>query len=228
MLMKKLFTSMLLMAAAVVASAQNFTVTAFDGAQTLKDGDVIECGYTIDEIREWNPKVEVLCNKNLTLTVTANAPAGHKIMFCGITGICKMLDGTPETRSNVYPAGSKIDMQCDIKDMFGDVELVEPVDATLKITDGTETVNITITFVPESQEELSISNVAAKGTAISVQGRTLYFNTDTTADLTLYTISGQAAISRRISGQGSLNLSQLPAGVYIYRAGKKTGKLILR
>ncbi|MDE6144919.1 MAG: T9SS type A sorting domain-containing protein, partial [Muribaculaceae bacterium] len=125
---------------------------------------------------------------------------------------------------NVYTAGTKVPMQLDI--MNGDI--VEPVNATLKITDGTQTVSITVTFVNEEQTEAGIKNVAANGVAVSLQARTLNFSVDTPAEITLYSISGQAAISRRISGQGSLNLSQLPAGVYIYRAGKKTGKLILR
>lgn len=225
MLMKKIFTSMLLMAAAFAASAQNFTVTAFDGTRTLKDGDVIECGYEEGLFGlTWDPAIEVLCNKNLTLTVTANAPAGNKIQFCGITGSCAMLSGTPETRSNAYSEGDKVPMQLDI--MSGNI--VYPVDATLKITDGTETVNITVTFSPEAQEELSIADVAADGVKIALKGRTLNYNADSATDLTLYTISGQSAISRHISGHGSLSLTNLPAGVYIYRAGKKTGKFILR
>lgn len=225
MLMKKVFTSMLLMAAAFVASAQNFTVTAFEGTQTLKDGDVIECGYTESLFgADWDPSIVVECNRNLTLTVTADAPAGNKIMFCGLTGQCIQLAGIPDTRSNVYTAGTKVPMEFHI----AGGNIIEPVDATLKITDGTETVNITVTFVNEEQPEASIKNVAANGIAVRLQGRTLNFNVDTPAEITLYSISGQTAINRRVSGHGSLNLAQLPAGVYIYRAGNKTGKLILR
>lgn len=225
MLMKKIFTSMLLMAAAVVASAQNFTVTAFDGTRTLKDGDVIECGYEEGEYfgNVWNPEINVECNKDLTLTVTANAPGGHKIQFCGL-GQCVQLMGSPITRTKACISGQKEAMGLEILSGM----IIDPVDATLKITDGTETVNITVTFRPESQEELGIANVAADGINIAVQGRTLNFDTTAPANLTLYTISGQSAISRRISGHGSLSLSHLPAGVYIYRADKKTGKFILR
>lgn len=225
--MKKIFTSLFLMATALVATAQNFTVTAFEGTKTLKDGDVIECGYeeAFPGYFLWDPSIVVTCNKNLTLTVTANAdmPAEGAVAFCGITGQCQLLKGTPETRSNAYNAGDKVAME-----LHTDGNVVEPVNATLKITDGAETVNITVTFVAESQEELAISSVAAKGTQVRVSGRTLHFVTDTAAELTLYTISGQSAISRRISGTGSLNLTNLPAGVYIYRAGNKTGKIILR
>lgn len=217
------------MATALVATAQNFSVTAFEGTKTLKDGDVIECGYEENPLGadygyNWDPTIVVTCNKNLTLTVTADAPAGNKISFCGISGQCVMLTGTPETRSNVYNTGDKVPMQLDITN--GNV--VEPVNATLKITDGQETVNITVTFVGEAQEELAINTVAAKGVQISATGRTLRFVADNATDITLYTISGQSAVSRRISGSGSLNLSHLPAGVYIYRAGNKTGKIILR
>lgn len=227
--MKKIFTSLFLMATAMVATAQNFTVTAFEGTKTLKDGDVIECGYEESPYGfgyVWDPSIVVTCNKSLTLTVTADAeqPAEGAVQFCGITGNCARLTGTPETRSNTYQAGDKVDMQLDI--VGGNV--VEPVNATLKITDGQETVNITVTFVSEAQEELAISSVAAKGTQVSVSGRTLHFVSDSAADITLYTISGQSALSRRLNGSGSINLSNLPAGVYIYRAGNKTGKIILR
>lgn len=227
--MKKIFTSLFLMATAMIATAQNFTVTAFNGTKTLKDGDVIECGYEepFPGWIQWDPTIVVTCNKNLTLTVTADAEpiAEGAIQICGISGLCQRLNGTPETRSNVYNAGDKVPMQLDIQN-GGNV--VEPANATLKITDGTETVNITVTFVGEPQEELAISSVAAKGTQIRVNGRTLHFTADNAANLTLYTISGQSAISRRISGTGSINLTNLPAGVYIYRAGNKTGKIILR
>ncbi|MDE6535267.1 MAG: T9SS type A sorting domain-containing protein [Muribaculaceae bacterium] len=225
--MKKIFTSLFLMATALVATAQNFTVTAFGGSKTLKDGDVIECGYEEGLFgNAWDPAIIVTCNKNLTLTVTADAekPAEGAVQFCGLTGQCQRLNGTPETRSNVYNTGDKVPMQLDI--VNGNV--VEPVNATLKITDGQETVNITVTFVGEPQEELAISSVSAKGVQISATGRTLRFVADNATDITLYTISGQSAVSRRISGTGSLNLSHLPAGVYIYRAGNKTGKIILR
>ena len=225
--MKKIFTSLFLMATALMATAQNFTVTAFDGTKTLKDGDVIECGYEEGLFGyNWDPSIVVTCNKNLTLTVTADAemPAVGAVQFCGLTGQCQRLNGTPEVRTNAYNAGDKVPMQLDI--IGGNV--VEPVNATLQITDGQETVKITVTFVGESQEELAISSVAAKGLQVSVNGRSLNFISDNSAELTLYTISGQSAVSRRISGSGSLNLSHLPAGVYIYRAGNKTGKIILR
>lgn len=227
MSMKKIFTSMLLMAAAVVASAQNFTVTAFEGTRILKDGDVVECGYTEMPFfgQAWNPEIEVLCNKDLTLTVTANAPANQDVDFCGISGNCIPLTGTPDTRSKAYKEGENVPMKLEVH--TGSV-VTEPFNATLEITDGTETVNITITFRPEAQEELGIAAVAADGVSVAVIGRTLNFNTDSATDLTLYTISGQSAVSRRVSGRGTLNLTNLPAGVYIYRAGKKTGKFILR
>ena len=225
--MKKIFTSLFLMATALMASAQNFTVTAFDGTKTLKDGDVIECGYEEGLFGyNWDPSIVVTCNKNLTLTVTADAemPAEGAVQFCGLTGQCQRLNGPPDVRTNAYNAGDKVPMQLDI--IGGNV--VEPVNATLQITDGQETVKITVTFVGEPQEELAISSVAAKGLQVSVNGRSLNFISDNSAELTLYTISGQSAVSRRISGSGSLNLSHLPAGVYIYRAGNKTGKIILR
>ncbi len=225
--MKKIFTSLFLMATALMATAQNFTVTAFEGTKTLKDGDVIECGFEEGLFGyTWDPSIVVTCNKALTLTVTANAekPAEGSVLFCGVTTQCQPLTGTPDTRSNYYQAGDKVPMQLDIQG--GNV--VEPVNATLKITDGIETVNITVTFVGQPQEELAISSVAAKGTQIRVNGRTLHFVADSAADMTLYTISGQSALSRRLNGTGSINLSNLPAGVYIYRAGNKTGKIILR
>lgn len=232
--MKKIFTSMVLMAAAIVASAQNYTVTAFGDETPLTNGQVITCGWhnpypEAPMFREYNPELTVTAHKQITIMVTASGHAvdGLNAQICGFGGCKPLLNDEKIFDTKVLQAGQKFDLQLDVTDMAG-LELTETLPVTVKISDGqsAEEMVLTINFVGEEQASIKGANIAA--TSVRVQGRTLHYNSDNAAELTLYTISGQSAISRRISGQGSVNLSALPAGVYIYRAGNKTGKLILR
>ena len=59
--MKKIFTSFICLAAALVASAQNFTVTGIDGV-TYNDGDVVNIGYTAGQLpgkHNWDPEFAI-------------------------------------------------------------------------------------------------------------------------------------------------------------------------
>lgn len=230
--MKKLFTSMILLGAAVVASAQNFTVTAF-GDQPVKDGDVITCGFTEvipNVIYNFDPELELHVNAAATITVSATAEPKNDltVQFCGVTGACAPLKGT-ETRSKAFAAGDVENLRLDISasaltrwNLDGEV-----LPCTVTITDGVTSMTFTVNFTSVDQNEAGIAPIKA-GQSVRVSGKTLHFEVASPARLTLYTISGQTAYSRAISGQGSLNLSNLPAGVYVYRAGSKTGKVVLR
>lgn len=219
----------MLMAAAMTAAAQSYTITAFNGEHTISEGEVLEVGYEPFVLGgyTWDPVLKVQVEAGTTLTVSAAADADGDIQaqFCGVLAGCTMLKSaaTPEVRTNTYDEAANVPLRIDIA--RSNVLLSAPMDVAISVSDGTITTSFTVRFTNEEQS--GIQQVAVNRN-IRVSGRTIHYSVDSATNITLYTISGQSAISRRISGSGTLSLAGLPAGVYIYRAGKSTGKLVIK
>lgn len=228
--MKKIFTSIICLAAALVASAQNFTVTGIDGV-TYADGDVVNIGYTLNERgrKLWNPELEVTVNKATTslthrsvFTVSAYAGVENMVEFCGLDGSCTVLSGIPMSKSNSYAEGESFPLQIEIQNKV----FTSTVTASVSISDGQETVNLTINFL--TTEQAGISAPEAIEPALKVSGHTLTYNVDAPANLTIYNISGRAVLNRTVNNSGTISLDGFHAGVYVYRLGNLTGKILVR
>lgn len=229
--MKQIFTSLMLLAASAFgAAAANFTVSGPDG-RSYSDGDVITVGYTFDGFAyAWQPDLKVTVNENAsmfgnsTFTVTVGASQPGVVQFCGVGGSCTIVGSAPVTRSNTYAKGQEFALGVEILDS-PDI-LAEEVSTTVKITDSQETVNLTVKFIPT--EAAGISAPEASATEVSFSGRTMHFSLDAATKFSLYNISGRTLVDRTLSGSGSLNLGGIPAGVYVYRLGTLTGKVLLK
>lgn len=232
--MKKIFTSLMLLATVAVASAQNFTVTGA-GEATYADGDVINVGYT-EGARPgtylWDPELSVtvntagslLSNKS-TYTVTATANVPEIVQFCGLDGVCNILLDAPVSKSNSYSAGISFPLAIDIA---AKREIISSaIEVKVVITDGKETVNLTVNFLP-SEHQAGIETPEVADFGITINGRTLSYNVASRANLTLYNISGRAVLNSNVNGNGTLSLDNLPAGVYVYRLGETAGKILVR
>lgn len=222
--MKKLFTSLMVLAAALTASAQNFTVTGVDDA-TYTDGDVITVGPSVPRPGKfaWNPELIVHMSKAGNLTVTAEASVADIVQFCGLDGQCAMLGASGKEKQKWYGAGDICPLEIDIS---AKNELIaQPVEVKVVITDGEQTMNLTLNFVSESA---GIDAPAAATQSLTVSHRVLNYSVEGAVQLAVYNISGRAVVNRRVSATGSLNLAALPAGVYVYRLGNTTGKFLLR
>lgn len=224
--MKKILTSLTILAAALAASAQNFTVTTTDDA-TISNGDVINIGY-IDGARPgtytWDPELIVHIEKAGGLTVTANASIASFVQFCGLDGACQMLVSSPFSKSKTYGAGDICPLEIDAinkRDLPA-----EPIVTNVTVSSGSQTVSFTLNFIGEPKA--GIQSATVDPNKISVAHRVLTYNVDSPSQLAVYNISGRAVINRRINSTGSLNLAALPAGVYVYRLGSSTGKFLLR
>lgn len=225
MLMKKLFTSLMILAAAVTASAQNFSVTVL--GQPVQNGETVTCGYLSEPSllggHDWDPEIFVVAGKSATYTVTATADAEVLVQFCSFgTTQCEHLGATPLVRSQFLTPGTKAPTAIDI--IGGSI--TQPVTARISVTDGTETITFDVKFINE--EQAGIDEIGARQNLVTISGRTLKYDINGSADITLYNISGRSVWSHRLSGTGAINLSNIPAGVYVYRAGNSTGKILLR
>lgn len=240
--MKKLFTTLMVLAAALTASAQNFIVTGVqnkDGEPVeIANGDVLniapEKGSTTrpgGPYFTWNPSLNVkvvtpttsMLNLS-TLTVTVSASVDNMVQFCAFDKMCKSVGTEAVSKSGECAKGASQALEIEIlnKEMPA-----EGVDIKVTVTDSKETVEFTVHCMTTDEAGISAPEASAENT-IAISGRTVRYHLAETANFTLYNISGRAVVSRRIGGSGTLNLESFPAGVYVYRCGTATGKLLLR
>ena len=94
------------------------------------------------------------------------------------------------------------------------------------IDDITEAVvnKITVVFDPSSN---SVSLVDTKS-AFSYSNGTIRFNTDKAESLTIYSSDGRQVLNTVAEGNGSVSTAGLSQGVYIYKFGEKSGKILVK
>lgn len=228
--MNKIFTSLMLMAAAFGAAAQSFTVSTPDG-KTYADGDEVNCSYSFSGYGyDWEPGLQVTVDKETSplggssFSVTVSASEPGVVRFCGLSTECAILGSDPVTNSKSFKLGQTFPLSIDIYDYPTKPE--KTIVATVKITDGTETVNLKVNFLPT--EAAGIAEVEVGNGTLSFVGRTMHYGVEQPSKFSLYNISGRAVVDRTLSGAGSLSFASIPAGVYIYRLGTKTGKVLLK
>ncbi|MDE5900711.1 MAG: T9SS type A sorting domain-containing protein [Muribaculaceae bacterium] len=232
--MKKLFTSMLMMFGCMAAmSAQSVTLQkGAEGEVTYKSGDVIEVKAEDLSSPEfpyfkWDPELYLLLPKtSTTVTVTLACESTQGVQFCGGSDCVMTSPGKPVEKKIALTSGKPAPLQIEILDMGGAIADDEEITATLTVASLTKTDSYTIKFLPKNNAGMLDAETEAN--AISVSGRSLTYSFTHPTVLTLYTISGQAAVTRTLNGAGSMSLEALPGGVYIYRAGTQTGKFIVR
>lgn len=231
--MKKFFTSALMMIGCVAAmSAQAYTIQkGANGEETYKPGDVIEVtpvkmGDENFSYKKWDPELYIMGKASMSLSTSLSSD--YTVQYCGgIPGDCQMTaPGKPVVKTYNMVSGQAQNMLIDVLDMVGAYTDDMEFTATLEVTAVGKTDTYTIKFL--SMNGAGLSTVGAAANAVSVSGRSLSYHFSEPTVLTVYTISGQTATARTLTGDGALNLDALPGGVYIYRAGTRTGKFVVR
>ena len=205
---------------ALLASAQNFTVSSSKGP--VANGASIDCGYIEDDGEYiWDPELTLHTQKDGTYTITATANVPNLVQFCAITGVCKKVDGT-ETRSGNISANRNIPLQLDIDEYN---VIAQPVILDVTVTDGSETIAFTVNFLTS---EAGISDVKVPSGNLRFTGRNFSYALNASEAFTLYNISGRQVYHRMLTANGNIYLGNIPAGVYVYRCGNQTGKVIIK
>ncbi|MCD8385982.1 MAG: T9SS type A sorting domain-containing protein [Bacteroidales bacterium] len=250
--MKKIFTLITVAAATLSMAASDFQLYFKDAP--VVDGATYQAGYEVSD--KWvDPNdpdwIEITWIQDsylylhgtpgisVTATVTTDAP----ISWCGLAQTCAdMTAGQTLTRTaNLTKDGqtmqldntdSNLDSSWNIidgkdKPEFGTVNLTVTAQET---GDDSSKVTVYLQLLNVPDDELSgISSVALDGQFVkAVAGNTISYNVAGTKTLALYSITGRIVGRYQISGAGTLNLSSLPSGIYIYTDGQHKGKMIIR
>lgn len=230
--MNKIFTSILALACASMAYADGFHFIV-NGQQIASDASV-EIGYEmkVPEIKlgEWEPAMEVVADKNTNITLEGtcdDAKLAASFQDCTVSCVTAPFKTDYDLTANtpfhlsIHRVSERI--TDDTKPLVGVLTAYETANPNNKIV-------LTITFSTRSAEEVGgVDNVAVNGEYVRLEsGNSLSYNVNGNGRLEVYSILGTRLVDRAVSGNGSLDLSGLGRGVYIYRAGRISGKIVVK
>lgn len=235
--MKKLLLSLALLGGAVMAG----------NAQTLqfldKEGNPIANGatFTYEGIEQFgnmimiDPGLSIMSTEDDLITVQSTRIEGGVYQLCaGGDCVIRNPDENPViTKTGIDIAEDQViplQMDAFLQDIT--MEEVPYYEILLEAWSEIDPENKTsITVKMGDLEKAAVKSIQANGNQINVIGKVLNYNVNGSASLNIYSLSGKTVASRNIAGSGSLNMGNLPKGVYIYKvSGKnaKSGKFIIR
>ena len=234
--MKKLYSLFAAIICAASLSAQNMAVT-IDG-HSIANGSTYEKYYAEEELDDMDvyglyPKFILTSKVNGNCDATlVSIDKADDVAFC-FNG-CKFLNAENNysfTHSGkVVRKGEEHDLGIHVQhDNKWTENYTRELNLTLVQKGETFTCKIILGVDPE--KAAGINGVGSKKT-VSFANNTLTFNIASAATVSLYSVTGSEVLKKDISTAGSISLSTLPKGVYIYKvngASKTyTGKVVVK
>lgn len=247
--MKKIFT--LILGALASVSAWAAAPQLLFGDQPVTEGVTYTTGYTVEEmdlggiiLRNYIQNSDLFLRGENGADVTVEVTASSNVAVCSITGQCT--NGTEVTKSGTLGAydvvsteGNNVTVDLKIEYQIQDMNDADP--STL-LQDITVEVKAYYTSTPNEvvtakvlMSKLSASEVGGIGSVVNDgvkiglgYGNVIEYTVAKPTKFALYSIAGNLVMSRLIASTGSINLDSLHPGIYIFSAGGKTGKIIVR
>lgn len=203
--------------------------------KTIENGATLHFGYETlvpGVIYEWPTHINFKCDKAATYKFEIKSDSQQFTMCPG--GSCF----SPGTISLSLPVSTNYDLQ--LHPTAGPLFDGGKADATLTgsvtVYDAAKpsekiTVNVVYHNQPAADVPLlgGVDGVAANEPSIKFDGQHALNYTFTSATpVSVYSILGTKVFDRALLGHGYIDLSGLASGVYIYRAGRTTGKFLLK
>lgn len=235
--MNKIFTSILALTCASMAYADGFHLVC-NGEKITSDASLKEIGWYESEVVpgvltfvKWEaPEIAIVADHNTNMTLKGTCDDAELAgAFQDCTMVCKeapfQTDYDVEANTPFELGIHRGDLKKggEIKTLVGKLSVYETANPSNKI-------ELTITFSDRSAEDLGgVDNVAVNGEFVRLEsGNSLSYNVNGNGRLEVYSILGTRLVDRAVSGNGSLDLSGLGRGVYIYRAGRISGKIVVK
>lgn len=232
--MKKIYAFIAGILVAGTAAAQTVNFTQND--KVIDNGSTFE--FTAVEIEDFSdyglgvsyafdPKIFIQTSADITVDVVAECTTGQNVQLC-CGGACA--SGVTVTKSGIQLTASE-----PLSTMFEQMGNVQSADniPTFVSTDltvykaGTKNALTSITVVFKYGEN-GVASVITKDNAFSYANGAISYIVDGSAAAALYTTDGKCVLNTEVSGRGSISTTGIAAGVYIYRLGSKTGKILIK
>lgn len=231
--MKKIFTSLFTLLLALPVVAQSFGFVR--EGKAIENGATLHFGYEAlipGVVYEWATHVNFKCDKAATYKFELKSENQRFTMCPGNN--CY----GPGTISLSLPVSTNYDLQLHptAGALFGAGNADEKMSGTITVYDAanpSEKVTLNIVYYNKAAADVAIfggvDGVANNAPALTFDGaHTLSYNFAAATPVSIYSILGTKVFDRALSGQGHLDLSGISSGVYIYRAGRTTGKFLLK
>ena len=234
--MKKLYSLFAAIICAASLSAQNMTVT-IDG-HSIANGSTYEKYYAEEELDDMDvyglyPKFILTSKVNGNCDATlVSIDKANDVAFC-FNG-CEFLNAGNNysfTHSGkVVRKGEEHDLGIHVQhDNKWTENYTRELNLTLVQKGETFTCKIILGVDPE--KAAGINGIGSKK-PVSFANNTLTFNIASAATVSLYSVTGSEVLKKDISTAGSISLSTLPKGVYIYKVSGTsktyTGKIVVK
>lgn len=225
----------------MIAAAALIASTA--SAQTLKfsmGGTPIEPNSTVSfndfELTDYgggefdikfDPKISITGSATGTINCTAKNLSGYTIQLC-CGGECNR--GETVVKSNI-PITAGVALATDFELMGTDLDFGGKIPENVK----TE-LSAVYTNAPASEVKFTIIFNDKDGSVSVIEGNryvyfdgeSLHFNLDKKSDAAIYDMTGKCVLSTSVEGDGAISASSLAKGVYIYKVGTKSGKMLVK
>lgn len=234
MRMKKFYTLMLCLL--MLPSAWAKELTFYIGDTPITPGESVTfTEYTLQEGKiqtqvKYDPHISLMSDKDANnVVITMTSISGENFQLCA-GGQCE--SSTSITKKNVVVQGNqKLDLQFEFIGMYKNGSVETPtVSAKIEAMYNLDK-NSKREFVITMGPDASVSLIETTE-QFTPENRSLTYNLgEKSSTVTVYDATGRQRATATVSGYGSIDLSQLPAGLYIYRAQggvSGTAKFIIR
>ena len=228
--MKKfLLLALTLTAFMPLLSAKGLTFSM--GGSDLPSGGIVS--FNDYETYNWSSQTEVYFEPKIYITKDSNEPVSIKttsnyaVQLC-IGGDC--VASTEILKENLtFNSGTPEDLRLECSLYFDKgAEIVLPaIEVEIEAWYADDPSDVA-TLTLKMGDTASVDNLGSDSNSIRPIGHGLAYSFDKAVDLTVYDMAGHTMTSRTVEGSGTLSLDNLSKGVYIYKAGRNTGKFMIR
>lgn len=210
------------------ASAQTINFVNAKG-EVIESGSTVICNeYEGNEFTgyEYKSGIQILSDENAKVNVKATCLTANITMCCG--GLCESGE-TVEKKDVQLTANTPLDIKLDYFCLDTANEDYQNIAVTLDLKSA-EFIGgslSTITVIFNATEDASVDNIAADSAISYVNGELRYAVEGETA-ATIFDATGKAVVSTVVSGAGAISTDDLTNGIYVYRVGNKSGKILVK
>lgn len=81
---------------------------------------------------------------------------------------------------------------------------------------------------PDPDPGVSVTSILTDANPVVAVGNTLYYQLEASAEVNIYSVSGSHVYGGVVEAEGETTLDFLPAGLYLYKVGNHTGKIVVK